>query len=119
MAKRPKKKALNTAERYAELLLYIVSGGNLGTKPEKEIVNSTATFGEMRGLLDSLIKIATLEKESEADDEGPSGLDILRKNIAKEKKRDSGEAWDSGDTESATDDGARDIPPFLRSEETT
>lgn len=55
------------------------------------------TFGEKRGLLDSLIKIAVLERESEGDEEQPSGLDAIRKEIAKRKKQDAGgKTWGAG-----------------------
>lgn len=107
MAKRPKKKALNTAEAFANYLLYTATGGNLGEKPEKEFKNEGATFGELRGLLDSLIKIASLERESEADEEAPSGFDAIKRQLAKERKFDaSRETWGSGNTESAADSAA-------------
>lgn len=99
MAKRGRKQALTTAEKYANYLLYEITGGNMGVKPEVTVKNSSATFGEKRGLLDSLIKIAALERESESEDDQPSGLDALRKEIEKRKKHDvSGASWNTGNT---------------------
>lgn len=112
MAKRPKKKALMTAEKFANYLLYQATGGNLGEKPEREYSNSNATFGELRGLLDSLIKIATLERENEENEETPSGFDAIKREIAKRNKYDSGAPWGSGNIGGAESSSDEQQSPF-------
>lgn len=72
---------LRTAQQLAKLLLYEVSNGNMGTKPEVIAENQTMTFGEKRGFLDSLIRIAELERRSAEGNEEESGFEAIRRNI--------------------------------------
>lgn len=81
MAKRRSRKdSLTSARKYAEILLYEASGGSMGKAPDS-LKTTEMTFGEKRGLLDSLIKIATLEhKVTPESDE--SGFDIIKKGLS-------------------------------------
>lgn len=97
MAKRPKNKTLTDAQKYYQLLLYEASGGLLGTEPTKELKQTNTTFAEKRGLLDTIVKIAQFEDKSNEDEEQPSGLDILRKGLANER-RESASRRDSRGT---------------------
>lgn len=78
--RKSKNDGLVKAKRYADLLLFQISSGNMGQSPEKEIKNEIATFGEKRGLLDSLIKIAILETK-DVGDEDESGFELIRRKI--------------------------------------
>lgn len=97
MAKKKSKELIN-ATKLADLLLYEITGGNLGTKPEKEIKNNVATFGEKRGFLDSMIKLADMKRKDSEGDEEDSAFDIIRKNTQKkEKPNGGGKSWGRGD----------------------
>ncbi len=99
MAKKKNSEELTKAKKFADLLLYEISGGNLGTKPEIAIKNGVATFGEKRGFLDSLIKLADMKRKDSVDDEGDSAFDIIRKNTQKKDKvNDGGKSWGTRDT---------------------
>lgn len=102
MAKKKRSDELIKAIKYADLLLYQFSGGNLGTKPEIVIKNEVATAGEKRGLLDSLIKLADMKRKDSADDESESAFDIIKKNTQKKDKANGGgKSWgSSGNTRS-------------------
>jgi len=93
MAKRAKNKTLTDAQKYYQLLLYEASGGVLGAEPAKEQKLTNMTFAEKRGLLDSIIKVSQLEDKANEDEEQPSGMDIIRKqlngNRADKRRRDS------------------------------
>ena len=71
----------------------------------KEGFEDKTDFADKRGLLDSLIKIATLESKEKAEDEPDSIFDQIRSNahggISDGDKRDSAGADDSesADTE--------------------
>ena len=108
MAKRAKNKTLTDAQKYYQLLLYEASGGVLGVAPTVEQKQSNATFAEKRGLLDTIVKIAQFEDKSNEDEEAPSGLDIIRKQLngdrADRRRRDNGGASESGSDESTADD---------------
>jgi len=99
MAKRKKSDELIKATKFSDLLLYEITGGNMGTKPVTPIKNSVATFGEKRGFLDSLIKLADMKRKDSVDDEGDSAFDIIRKNTQKKDKvNDGGKSWGTRDT---------------------
>lgn len=103
MARKKKHEGLLTAKAYADILLYQATGGMIGTKIDKD--SKDMTFGEKRGLLDSLIKIAALEKEDEGEEE-LSGFDQIRRQMEKRKKQDArGETWDTGNTKSSSNNG--------------
>lgn len=97
MAKRPKNKTLTDSQKYYQLLLYEASGGVLGAKPVEEQKPTNMTFAEKRGLLDSIIKVAQLEDKANEGEEGPSGLDLIRKGLANER-RESASRRDSRGT---------------------
>lgn len=75
--------ALDKAKRYSDFLLYQATGGTMGAAPVAMLEGKDAeglTFGEKRSLLDSLIKIATLESKQE--DEGvESGFDMIKRGL--------------------------------------
>jgi hypothetical protein len=107
MAKKKRSDELIKATKFADLLLYQFSGGNLGTKPEIAIKNEVATAGEKRGLLDSLIKLADMKRKDSVDDEGESAFDIIRKNTQKKDKSDGGgKSWGRGNTGTAATEPA-------------
>lgn len=81
MAKKRKPQTLNDARRLYRLLLWNASNGNLGTEPEKTLSNEGITFAEKRGLLDSIIKIAQMEAKSAGNEEEPSGLELIKRNL--------------------------------------
>lgn len=97
MARQPKSPALQDAKKFYKLLLYEASGGNLGTKPEHEIVNQTADFGEKKALLAEIIKLAMLEQKSLEDQPEVSGLDLIRRGLAN-GNRASGSRGNNGGT---------------------
>ena len=104
MAKQPKSPALQDAKKFYKLLLYEASGGNLGTKPEHEIVNQTADFGEKKALLAEIIKLAMLEQKSLEDQPEVSGLDLIRKGLANGNRTDRSRGDHGGtSTESSSD----------------
>lgn len=81
MSKQRKSQALIDAKKFYKLLLYEASGGNLGTKPEKEVKNQTADFAEKKGLLAEIIKLAVLEQKAIEDQPEVSGLDMIRSQL--------------------------------------
>lgn len=88
MARKRNTLSLSKAKRYSDLLLYEATGGTIGTAPSGK--SETMTFGEKRGLLDSLIKIASLEQRDVDDNPEESGMDLIRKQIAKRNDEDGG-----------------------------
>lgn len=105
MSRQRKSQALNDAKKFYKLLLYEATGGNLGTKPEVEIKNNTADFGEKKGLLSEIIKLATLEQKSIEDQPEVSGLDMIR-NQLNGNRTDRGRRDNGGADESSADDDA-------------
>lgn len=103
MARNRKSQAMADAKKFYKLLLYEASGGNLGTKPETEIKNNTADFGEKKGLLAEIIKLATLEQKAIEDSPEESGIDMIRRQL--NGSRESPSRGDIGRTsESSSDD---------------
>lgn len=104
--------SITKAKKFADLLLYEASGGTIGTKPEGNA--EAMTFGERRGLLDSLIKIASLEQKDADDGPEVSGMDLIRKQMAKEKENGSragrGTRDIGGASESSADGSGADYP---------
>jgi hypothetical protein len=101
-----KSQALIDAKKFYKLLLYEASGGNLGTKPEKEVKNQTADFAEKKGLLAEIIKLAVLEQKAIEDQPEVSGLDMLRRGLQNGSgsigsERDFGGAAESPSDESS------------------
>lgn len=109
MSKKRSALSLSKAKRYADFLLYEITGGNLGVKPENLITNSTATFAEKRGLLDSLVKIASLEQKDTDDGPEVSGMDLIRKQMAKDKENGSGTVRGRRDTRGTAEDSPDDL----------
>lgn len=108
MAKRRSKDTLVLARKYSELLLYESTGGTMG-KPPSEVPNgNTLTFGEKRGLLDSLIKIATLEQRFQPETE-ESGFDLIRKGFGHDSTK-NGSGRDLGGAESISLNGSGEEP---------
>lgn len=106
MAKKRKPQTLSDAKKYYKQLLYEASGGNLGSRPEAEIKNTSMTFAEKRGLLDSIIKIAQMEAKSAGDEEEPSGLELIKRNLDADRtdrgSRDHGRAESGADESSGS-----------------
>lgn len=97
-----KKSSLDTARRYSELLLYQASGGSMGKAPAKMSTGEESmTFGEKKGLLDSLIKIALLENKIE-EPEDDSGFANIRRKLNAGKQ---GESNQIGASEADSDAG--------------
>lgn len=94
MAKKKKNNALDTAKELADILLYKATGGAMGTPCKVE--NGESNFAEMRSLLESIIKIRSLELKGGDDEEDePSAFDIIQKEVkngGKKAKRGSFEA---------------------------
>lgn len=89
--KRNKKDTLTLAKNYAEFLLYQATGGSMGKEPKTvdgEKAAETATFAEKRGLLDSLIKISSLERK-DTDGEDESIFEALRSKASDSAKSGS------------------------------
>ena len=101
MSRQRKSQALSDAKKFYKLLLYEATGGNLGTKPEKEIKNQVADFGEKKGLLAEIIKLATIEQKSIEDQPEVSGLEMIRNQL--NGSRSSGSERDSERTKSGAD----------------
>ena len=64
--------SLVMAKSFRDLLLYEISGGNMGKKPEHDIKSET-TFSEKSAFLDKMIKIAALEHKGKDDEEKTKG----------------------------------------------
>lgn len=107
MAKKRGSGGLITAQQFARLLLYGFSGGNMGTKPEQPMPSSV-TAGESRGFLDSLIRIAELERKSAEETEGESGLDLIKRNLKDASREGSRRGDNGGNTESPSHDERSD-----------
>lgn len=108
MSRRKKNQSLSKAKEFADYLLWEMTSGNMGTAPSTKGKNSTATLGEKRGLLDSLLKIAALEKSDE-DEEETSGFDKIRRDLDRKNKLNArGEIAGGGSEESPTDDPGAD-----------
>lgn len=106
MAKR-RKKGPSIVKQFSDLLLYEITGGNMGTAPKTEIKSEVATFGEKRAFLDTLIKIAVLEKKDDDDDQ-EGGFETILKQSRKNGRAKSGSGrnpWGAKDSEPASDDG--------------
>lgn len=101
MARKRNALSLSKAKRFADLLLYEASGGTIGLKPEK--LTDTMTFGEKRGLLDSLIKIASLEQKDGDGEPSESGLEMIKKQMAKDRENVSRESRSPRDTRGASE----------------
>ena len=69
--------SLETAKEFASILLYEVTGGKLG---EASATSMNIEFSDKRALLDSLIKLGTLElrEEKSKEGEGLSAFDIIK-----------------------------------------
>lgn len=81
MSKRSKNPTLSKARKYSDYLLHMATGGSMGKEFEKkEGFEDKTDFADKRGLLDSLIKIATLESKEKAEDEPESTFDRIRSN---------------------------------------
>lgn len=106
MSRKRNSASIFKAKKFADLLLYEASGGTIGTK---SVGNAEAmTFGERRGLLDSLIKIASLEQKDAEDGPEVSGLELIKKQMAKDKENDSRESRSSRDTGRVAENSADD-----------
>jgi len=108
MSRQRKSQALNDAKKFYRLLLWEASGGNLGTKPELEIKSQVADFGEKKGLLAEIIKLATLEQKAIEDQPEMSGLDLLRKGLANERRESTSRGNSGGTTEDSSDESPTD-----------
>lgn len=108
-----KRDALSKARQYSDFLLFQATGGIIGMKPKPGFKEPEGiTFGEKRGLLDSLLKIATMESQIEEPEESP--FEAMRRAINGSEtagdKRDnwgdvpgeSGKHDSKGNTESAS-----------------
>lgn len=104
-----KRNSLSTAKQYSKLLLYQATGGKMGNKPEKD--DGTMTFAEKRGLLDSLVKIALLEQKDADDGPEESGMDLIRKQMAKDKENDSGKSRGTRDFGGTAEDSSDEPEP--------
>lgn len=111
MARQRKSQAMTDAKKFYRLLLWEASGGNLGTKPEIEVKNQTADFGEKKGLLSEIIKLATLEQKAIEDEPEVSGLDMIRKQLNGDRTDRSGRDIERA-TESSADDGTEGNSEF-------
>lgn len=109
MRKKNSKSVINI-QKYSELLLYEASGGRLGTPP-KELPPDTVkkpesmTFGEKRSFLDSLVKIAELERKSATEEEEESFFDKMQKKAKPYAGTKSSDGRNSGaDTADSADE---------------
>lgn len=107
MSRQKKSQALADAKKFYKLLLYEATGGNLGTKPEVEIKNQMADFGEKKGLLAEIIKLAQIEQKSIEDQPEVSGLDMIR-NQLNGSRTGAGRGNIGGTSEDSTDDATDD-----------
>lgn len=90
---RKRKDDLEIAKKFRDLLLWEITGGNMGKRPENPVKKEVATFGEKRGFLDSMIKIAALERK-EGDEGEESGFDLIRSQMnAGRKNGRAGNIW--------------------------
>jgi hypothetical protein len=88
--------SLKLAKQYRDLLLYTVTGGNMGTKPEIAIGNLDITFSEKKALLSEMIKIAEIERRNAETEEDVSGFDLIKKDLASgraKNKRGGDDSW--------------------------
>ena len=93
--------SLVMAKSFRDLLLYEISGGNMGKKPEHDIKSET-TFSEKSAFLDKMIKIAALEHKGKDDEEEASGFDLIREQINAGRKNKRGGDFGGGAAEGAT-----------------
>lgn len=94
---------LTTARKYSDFLLYQATGGSMGKEfLKKEGFEDTTDFGDKRGLLDSLIKIAQLESKNKEGDEPESAFAQIQRNLNGSKIADN--AGENGTESDATDD---------------
>lgn len=94
MAKKKKKNSLDTARDLADILLYKATGGTMGKACEAAA--GDVSFVEIRGLLDTILRIHALElKGDDSDEDEESAFDIIKreaKNGSKKAKSGSFEA---------------------------
>lgn len=77
-----RKSTLAKARKYSDFLLYQATGGSMGKEfVAKEGFEDKTDFGDKRGLLDSLIKIAQLESKDKADEEPESQFDRIQRGV--------------------------------------
>lgn len=94
--RRNTKDALKKAKLYSDILLFEATGGTMGSaliedaKPREGM-----TFAEKRGLLDSLIKIASLDHKVNPEEE-ESVFDTMKR--AKDASKTSRSEADTGDS---------------------
>ena len=94
--------ALKDAQKFYQFLLYEATSGSLGQAPNVSDKPQSMTFGEKRGLLDSIIKVAALQRQVAGDVEEESPFEAIRKQI--NASREDGDRGDSsGSTESVAD----------------
>jgi hypothetical protein len=112
---RSRRDTLGKARLYSDLLLYQATGGAIGKAPKGDIKEPEGiTFGEKRGLLDSLIKIATMESKVEEPPESP--FELMRRNTNGSKTTNNernygGESsGEDGNDESADSDDSETNP---------
>ena len=98
------------ALEYRDLLLYQISGGNMGKKPEIDIPDDIATFSEKKALLSEMIKLADIEQKNHEDEEPESGLDLIKKGLRDADRENSrgGNPWGTAESGSDDTDGAEE-----------
>src|ERR1700722_14168742 len=111
MAKRKSPETrLQEAYDFQDFLLWVLMGQNMGKKPEHPVPEGIATFPEKKAFLDLMFKSAEQGRKSQEDKPEVSGLDMLRKGLANERRESSSrgnsreaDSESGSDSESASD----------------
>lgn len=76
----------------------------MGKAPEGQSQENIATFGEKKALLDTLLRVAEMERKDVIENEEPSAFDIIKKEMRHGGRagRGRGDSW--GEPESASDE---------------
>lgn len=110
--KRREPESLINAKKYSEFLLWEATGGALGTEPALVNTNENITFAEKRGLLDSILKIATIDRKEQDDDPGESLFDTMRRKNQDNGSKTPKRARNSGAAAPATDPSSDSDTPL-------
>lgn len=100
MAKKKGNKGLEIADTFRGILLYEVYGDNISKKPKFAIPESGMTIAEKGRIYAETVKHAALGLKAEEDEEQPSGMDIIRRQLNGDRTNRS-----RGDTERAAESG--------------